>query len=397
MGRSYGDAALNSGGALWDMTGIGSIRVENGTMVADGGAVLSDVLEAIVPQGFFLPVTPGTKYVTVGGAIAADVHGKNHHVDGSLGEHVEHIRLLQADGQIVGLAPGDPLFDATVGGMGLTGIILEARIRLLPSPSPAVVVDTLRTADLDETMATMADSDHRYRYSVAWIDLLARGTRRGRSVLTRANLPDQAIDAGDFSNFQLPVSVPDIVPGLVLNPLTMQAFNEAWYRKAPKDRSGEIQSFNRYFYPLDLVASWNRIYGRQGFVQYQIAVPDAEADTMRSVVDRLSAGRAGSFLVVLKRFGPGRGLLSFPIPGWTLAVDIPARTRGLAELLDELDQMVVGSGGRTYLAKDARTRAALIPDMYPDLDRWRKLVDEADPERVFQSDLDRRLRLRAPR
>lgn len=394
MGRSYGDAALNSGGCVWEMTSIDGTQIEDGVVTVGAGTVLADLLDAIVPAGFFVPVTPGTKYVTMGGAVAADVHGKNHHVDGSLGDHLRRIRLIDATGQTRDLHPGEPLFDATVGGMGLTGIIVEVEMNLIPIASPAVLVDTVRTADLDETIAAMLADDHRYRYSVAWLDLLATGRRRGRSVLTRGNHPDTAVEGVTWepSRFNLPV--PDAVPSRLLSPLVMRMFNEAWYRKAPRLRSGEIQSINQFFYPLDMVRDWNRLYGRRGLLQYQVALPDESIDVIRTIVKELSEGRAGSFLVVLKRFGQGRGLLSFPVKGWTLAVDIAARLPGLSELLHRIDHLVTDAGGRTYFAKDARTSPGLIPDMYPELERWRSIVDMEDPDHMFQSDLDRRLKLR---
>jgi decaprenylphospho-beta-D-ribofuranose 2-oxidase len=396
LGRSYGDAALNSGGTVWEMTALTGIQLSDGTVTVGGGVALSDLLDEIVPAGYFVPVTPGTKFVTVGGAIAADVHGKNHHVDGTLGAHVTGLELLTADG-VRDVGPGDPLFEATLGGMGLTGIITSATIRLLPIESAAVEVDTLRTPDLDSTLAEMVANDSGYRYSVAWVDLLARGRGRGRSVLTRGNHPSRPITSIEWSNNSLDLPVPDAIPSRMLNPVTMQLFNEAWYRKAPRSRSGELQTINRFFYPLDAVKDWNRLYGRTGFLQYQIAVPDASVDTIRQAVDLLADGRAGSFLVVLKRFGPGRGLLSFPIGGWTLTVDIPARHRGLSRLLDDVDRLVVDTGGRTYFAKDARTDPRDIPVMYPELDRWRAIVNEHDPDWVFRSDLERRLQLRGPR
>lgn len=397
LGRSYGDAALNGGGTVWDMTGIEGWTITDGVVTVSGGTVLADLLDDIVPRGWFVPVTPGTKYVTMGGAVAADVHGKNHHVDGSIGSHLGRVRLLTGTGEIVDTRPGESLFEATVGGMGLTGIILEMDLSLIAINSPAVLVDTLRTRDLDDTMQAMTEDDDRYRYSVAWLDLLGPKNRLGRSVLTRATHPDRAIDAKEWKSSSSAIGVPDFMPSTLLNPLSMRAFNEAWYRKAPANRSGEVVDINRFFYPLDGVANWNRLYGRRGFVQYQVAVPSDAIGTVQTLVSDLAAARAGSFLVVLKRFGPGRGWLSFPIEGWTLAVDIPAGVPGLSPLLDRLDRKVVEAGGRTYFAKDSRTSPELIQPMYPELGKWRSVVAEHDPQARFQSDLDRRLTLKEPR
>lgn len=394
MGRSYGDAALNSGGYLWDMTSMTGNEIDDGTITVGAGTVLADLLDTIVPAGYFVPVTPGTKYVTIGGAVAADVHGKNHHVDGSLGNHVRRLSLIDAMGQTRDLYPGERLFEATVGGMGLTGIIVEVQMSLIRISSPAVLVDTVRTTDLDETLAAMVADDHRYRYSVAWLDLLAGGRRCGRSVLTRGNHPDTEIEGVTWGRSRFNIPVPDAVPSRLLGPLAMRVFNEAWYRKAPRFRSGEAQSINQFFYPLDMVRDWNRLYGRRGLLQYQVALPDEAVGVLPRIVEHLSEERAGSFLVVLKRFGEGRGLLSFPIKGWTLAVDIATRIPGLSDLLHRIDRLVTDAGGRTCFAKDARTSPGLIPHMYPELDRWRSIVETEDPDHMFQSDLERRLRLR---
>ncbi len=397
LGRSYGDAALNAGGVLWRLPQDQPIEITGTEVTVPAGVVLADLLDQILPHGLFFPVTPGTKFVTIGGAVAADVHGKNHHREGSLGHHITRLRLMTASGAIEELAPGEPLFEATLGGMGMTGAILDVTFRMKQISAPAVVVDTTRTDNLEETFSDMEANDHRYCYSVAWIDLLATKGSRGRAVITRGDHPDRGIDNADWNGSATLVSVPDLVPGIALNPLTMRVFNEAWFRKAPRHRTGELQSINRFFYPLDAIGDWNRMYGKSGFLQYQIALPSDSTGALKTVIDRLGERAAGSFLVVLKRFGPGRSLLSFPIEGWTLAVDISARLPGLAELLDEMDRIVVGAGGRTYFAKDARTKADLIGEMYPDLDEWRAIANKNDPDWTFRSDLERRLRLRGPR
>jgi decaprenylphospho-beta-D-ribofuranose 2-oxidase len=360
------------------------------------------LITRLLPIGWFIPVTPGTRSVTVGGAIAADVHGKNHHVEGSFGSHVVSLDLLAADGSVRTLDPvGTPQeFWATVGGMGLTGVVLRARVVMKPVPSAYISVETQRGTELDDLMARQVELEERYPYSVAWIDCLSKGARLGRGVITAGRfaevdelMPAQVIAPLGYSPSQ-PVSAPRISPSGMLNRWSVSAFNEAWYRKAPASRSGEIQSMSTFFHPLDGVTGWNRLYGRQGFVQYQFVVPESGSDVVRLAVERLSAIGAASFLAVLKRFGPGDAApLSFPMAGWTLALDIPTGVVGLGEVLDDLDEAVAQAGGRVYLAKDARLRAALVPYMYPRLDEWRGVRDRMDPHHVFRSDQARRLHL----
>ena len=406
LGRSYGDAAQNSGGLVIQLRGSADhivLDAEAGTAVVPGGVSLGAVLGEVVERGFFVAVLPGTRHVTVGGAIASDIHGKNHHADGSFSRHVLGLRLLLADGTVACIGPQDQpeLFWATVGGMGLTGIVLDATLRLLPIDTSRVSVDTTRIANLDALFAAMTEGDHRYRYSVAWIDLVAKGAHLGRSVLTRADHArlDQldgptAADPLRYRDRQL-VSVPPLVPPAgVLNRATIAAFNEMWFRKAPRHRVAELQSIGSFFCPLDLVGDWNRLYGRQGMLQYQFVVPFGEEETMRRVVERLVDAGTASFLAVLKRFGESSPApLSFPAPGWTLALDVPAGAKGLGEMLHELDGMVLDAGGRHYFAKDAHTTPEAVRRGYPRLDEWRAVRDRVDPHGMWQSDLARRLGL----
>jgi decaprenylphospho-beta-D-ribofuranose 2-oxidase len=403
LGRSYGDAAQNGGGVVVDMTArSGVLSVDTGAALVqvESGASLDHLMRLLLPMGLFVPVSPGTRQVTIGGAIAADIHGKNHHVDGSFGRHVESFDLLCADGSIRQLTPDSELFWATVGGMGLTGLVLRATLRMKRVESAYCLVDTERCADLDDLLARMAEGDHRYTYSVAWIDCLARGSSLGRSVLTRgwsatcAQLPPRLRDhALDFRPRQLAVA-PPIFPSGLLSRATVSAFNEAWYRKAPRERRGEIQSISAFFHPLDAVAQWNRIYGPKGFLQYQFVVPFGAEDALRRCIEMLSEAGQASFLAVLKRFGqPSDGHLSFPTPGWTLALDVPIGAAILGGLLDRLDEEVLAAGGREYLAKDSRLPASAIARMYPRLDEWRDVKRAADPDGVFNSDLARRLGL----
>jgi decaprenylphospho-beta-D-ribofuranose 2-oxidase len=409
LGRSYGDAAQNAGGQalrLHDATGGIVLDRGAGTVIVGAGIDIDQLLRVIVPAGFFVPVTPGTRFVTIGGAIASDIHGKNHHLDGSFGRHVLAMSLLLADGSVVEVSPEHDaeLFWATVGGMGLTGMILDATVALLPIETSRIAVETRRIRDLDTLLTLMSEGDRFYRYSVAWIDLMATGSSLGRSVLTWGEhatvdqLDDRA--AGDplsFDPHQV-VSVPPLVPapGLV-NRLTAGVFNEFWYRSAPRHRVDEIQSIAGYFHPLDAVGSWNRLYGRQGFVQYQFMVPFGEEATLRAVVERIATSGASTSLNVLKRFGAANPApLSFPKAGWTLTLDLPASWRPLRELMHELDGLVLDAGGRHYLSKDALTTPESIRRGYPRLDEWRAVQRRVDPTGRWKSDLARRLELLTP-
>jgi decaprenylphospho-beta-D-ribofuranose 2-oxidase len=404
LGRSYGDAAQNAGGHVLDMTGadrVLAVDLAAGEIEVEAGASLDQLMNQFVPMGFFVPVTAGTRYVTVGGAIAADIHGKNHHRAGSFAQHVRWLDLLTADGQVRRIGPDtDPeLFWATAGGMGLTGVILRARVRMKPIETSRLVVDTDRTPDLDSLMTLLTETDHLYDYSVAWIDCVARGSRMGRSVLTRGRfarrdeLPPKKQDDPLPYSASVKFSAPNVFPPGLLNLATVAAFNEVWYRKSPRRRRDQLQSIPTFFHPLDGVGNWNRIYGPRGFVQYQFVVPHGCEDAVREAMVRISSSGTASFLAVLKRFGEGNpGMLSFPTSGWTLALDIPVG-RGLAPLLDELDELVVRAGGRIYLAKDSRVRPDLFEEMYPQLGAFRKVRERIDPDGVFMSDLARRLSL----
>jgi decaprenylphospho-beta-D-ribofuranose 2-oxidase len=355
-----------------------------------------------LPAGWFVPVSPGTRQVTVGGAIAADVHGKNHHVAGSFASHVTSFDLVLPGGELRTVTrDGDPsLFWATAGGMGLTGLIVRATVRLTRVATSRLRVDTVRTADIDETMAVLAAHDKAHSYTVAWSDSLARGSRLGRSVVTSGDFaeladlpPDGRADPFAFrpgTRVSLPPGWP---PGLV-NRYTVAAANEAWYRRAPRSRRDELQTIGQFFHPLDGIGSWNRVYGPNGFRQYQYVVPFGAEAAVRRSLEMVAAARGPSFVTVLKRFGPADpGMLSFPLPGWTLALDFPARHRGLAALLGALDRLVIDAGGRVYLAKDSRVPASALARMYPRLPEFAELREQIDPERRLVSDLSRRLGL----
>jgi len=409
LGRSYGDAAQNAGGTVIETTDVAAFTIHESDpaedfvrVTADAGASIDRLLHALVPQGLFVPVTPGTRYVTVGGAIAADIHGKNHHLKGSWCDHVDSLHLQLADGSVVEIGPTrDPeLFWATAGGMGLTGVVLDATFRCPRIGSSQLLVDTDRAADLESVCELMRSGDHLYDYSVAWIDLMATGTSMGRSVLTRgrfatASEASAAVGANPYSykTAEL-VSAPPVVPPGLLNKLSVRAFNELWFRKSPVQRRDELQSIPTFFHPLDMVRGWNRIYGPAGFLQWQFVLPFDATDTLTTIVEQLSHSGCTSFLAVLKTFGDGNPApLSFPSAGWTLALDIPASVKGLGPLLDRLDDLVVNDGGRIYLAKDSRVRPELLPQMYPRLDEWKAVRERVDPNRKMMSDLARRLNL----
>ena len=404
LGRSYGDPAQNAGGAVLDCTSLdGPVDVDPsaGTVTAEAGVSLDALMRLLLPQGWFVPVTPGTRQVTVGGAIANDIHGKNHHCDGSFGHALVSLDLVLASGETITVSPDarPDVFWATVGGLGLTGIITRATFRVLPVETASMVVDTERAPDLDSCMAAMVEGDAHYPYSVAWIDLLASGARMGRSVLTRGRHAT-ALEAGRkaatgaFQPSTL-ARVPFRAPNGLLNRATVRAFNEVWFRKAPRRRIDEVQPLAAFFHPLDIADDWNLLYGSRGFLQWQCVLPDEAADVMRSVVATLSSSGIASFLAVLKRMGPtSPGHLSFPMPGWTLALDMPVGRPDLGPLLDDLDDRVADAGGRIYLAKDSRARPATIARMYPRLAEWQRVVAEVDPHGRFQSDLSRRLHLR---
>ncbi len=407
LGRSYGDAAQNGGGVVFDATTYAAVRAFDGAtglVTVDAGMSLDNLLRAFVPLGWFVPVTPCTRFVTVGGAIAADIHGKNHHLDGSFGRWVERLVLLTPTGRIECSPERDPdVFWATVGGMGLTGLIVEASLRLIPVQTAFMRVDTERAADLDDLMARMEGGDAGYRYSVAWIDCVTGGRHLGRGVLTRGDhatlddLPPRRRGAPLAYDPHVRIVAPPVVPPGLVRPATARLLNETWYRKAPAMERGAVTTIPSFFHPLDGIGRWNLMYGVRGFLQYQFVVPLDRGDIVRTAIERLRAARCPSVLAVLKRFGPtSPGHLSFPAPGWTLALDMPVGPPELRRALDELDEVVVAAGGRIYLAKDSRMRPDLLEPMYPRLGEWRAVCDRLDPERALQSDLDRRLGLRGP-
>ncbi|RLK60040.1 FAD-binding oxidoreductase [Actinokineospora cianjurensis] len=406
LGRSYGDPAQNAGGLVVDMTGldrIHSIDADSGIAVLDAGVNLDQLMRAALPFGLWVPVLPGTRQVTIGGAIGSDIHGKNHHSAGSFGNHVRSLDLLIADGSVRTLTPDGPesdLFWATVGGMGLTGIILRATVALKHTESAYFISDTDRTANLDETLAVFSDgSDDTYEYSMAWFDSISTDGRLGRAVFSRGSLAKldelpkkYRKDPLRFDAPQL-LTLPDVFPNGLANKLTFRMLGEAWYRKAPRQSRGQVMNLTAFYHPLDMFGEWNRAYGTHGFLQYQFIIPFSADTELRAIIRQMAESGHVSFLNVFKRMGEGnRAPLSFPQPGWTVTVDFPIAP-GLHEFCARLDEQVLAAGGRLYLAKDSRTAPETFHRMYPGLDEWRKVRHSVDPDGLFTSDQSRRLGL----
>jgi decaprenylphospho-beta-D-ribofuranose 2-oxidase len=399
--RSYGDAAQNAGGAVIDMTTrarIHRLDLHTGRARVDAGLTIDELLRAIVPHGWFVPVTPGTRMVTIGGSIAADIHGKNHHVDGSIRRFVTGFTLLLADGSRQWVTPDDhDVFSATLGGMGLTGVILDAEIELRRITTAWIRATVQRTTDLDDTIAVLDTSDA--THSVAFMDLMSRGRGLGRAVVDTGeyaqidDLPPATARQPLRYNPTQRLVVPDVFPISAINRVTAQAFAPAWIARAPRRPRRHVVSLTSFFHPLDWIGHWNRAYGPRGFVQYQCVVPPGQEQAIHQIAAILAGARCPTFLPVFKRMGPGGGMLSFPIEGWTLAIDIPAGFAGLGGLLEACDDVVCEAGGRVYLAKDGRMRAERMPIMYPELDAWRAVRDRLDPQGRWRSDLGRRLGL----
>jgi FAD/FMN-containing dehydrogenase len=377
--RSYGDTCINDNGAMLDMTGLDhfvSFDRSTGLLVAEAGVSLAEILKLAIPAGYFLPVTPGTKFVTLGGAVASDVHGKNHHRAGTIGRWIRRIDLMRSDGAERSLGQEDTTgaFAATIGGLGLTGVITRVALELAPIASSDMDVQTIPFRNLSEFFALAAESETSHDYTVAWVDCLAKGSTLGRGIFTRAHHSKEGRLCVDPAAGP---SVPLDAPGFLLNRLSLSAFNAIYYRFAGRPRQTTM-SYNPFFFPLDAIGSWNRLYGRRGFYQYQSVVPPANAqaataEMLRAIAD---AGQ-GSFLAVLKTLGdlPSPGLLSFPMQGTTLALDFANRGPATLSLLDELDAIVREAGGRLYAAKDGRLPAAMFQAGYPALDKFKTHMD----------------------
>lgn len=403
LGRSYGDSAINDHGIVVDLTRMDrylEFDEESGVLMCEAGVSLAAILRDFAPRGFMPMITPGTKYVTVGGCIANDIHGKAHHVDGTFANCVERMQVLLADGEVVTASrtKNPELFWATFGGMGLLGVILTATIRLRKVETTYFRQKAIRAENLDEMLDALAEYDAKFPYSVAWIDPLATGSRLGRGVLVvgeHATLdalpPKMRRDPLSVSSPPL-LEVPFNMPSQSLNAVTVRVLNKII--ETMQASSSPVAHYEKFFYPLDFVAEWNRGYGKRGFTQYQFVIPfDDGRRRLRSILERIANSGFCPFLNVLKRFGEASiGHLSFPEPGYTLAIDFPIRD-GLEAFLLELDETVLDAGGRVYLAKDAFTTAEHFAQMYPRLDEWREIKEKWDPEHVFTSNQARRVGL----
>lgn len=405
LGRSYGDHSCNGGGIVVDMTALNTVHsISADTAVADvdGGVSLDQLMKAALPFGLWVPVLPGTRQVTIGGAIGSDIHGKNHHSAGSFGNHVLSMDLLMADGDVRTLTPDGPdseLFWATVGGNGLTGIVIRARIAMTRTETAYFIADGVATADLDETIAVHQDgSEDNYTYSSAWFDLISPPPKLGRAAVSRGSLArlDQlpAKLAKNPLKFDAPqlLTVPDIFPISAMNKLSFSAIGEVYYRLGGT-YSGKIMNLSQFYHMLDLVSGWNNAYGPAGFAQHQFLVPPDALDEFKAIIRWIQTSGQYSALNVFKLFGPGnRAPLSFPMAGWNVAMDFPVKA-GVNEFLNELDTRVMEFGGRIYTAKDSRVSAENFHKMYPRIDEWIAVRRKADPHGVFASDMARRLEL----
>jgi FAD/FMN-containing dehydrogenase len=400
LGRAYGDAAVPASPDVHVIATPQADRIVDfdpvsGRLTCEAGLSLGEVLRVFLPRGWFPPVTPGTKFVTVGGCVACDVHGKNHHRDGSFGGFVERLTLRVADGSAVVCGPAveRDLFLATVGGMGLTGLIVEVCFRLRPVESPWMVVESEGVPDLGAMLGGLGASAREWPYTVGWIDCLARGRALGRGILIRGRHATRAEAAGRRPPRTRTRRVPVDAPEWLLTPLLMRLFNAAYYRKHGVAQRRRIVYHDEFFYPLDAIRDWNRLYGRRGFLQYQCVLPRAAGPgAIAGLLDRLAASGAASFLAVIKDCGPASdAYLSFPLEGTTLALDLPYRGRPTEALVHDLNARVLRAGGRVYLAKDAVTRAEDFARMMPRLKEWKAVRDRWDPGRRFRSAQSARL------
>lgn len=399
-GRCYGDASLadNTVSTLKYDKAL-SFDTANGIFECQSGMLLSDILEVIVPKGWFLPVTPGTKFITVGGAVGSDVHGKNHHVDGSFSNHIVEMDVLLANGQILTCTPAQhtDLFEATCGGMGLTGIITRVTFRLKKVETSFIRQKQIKADNLEHIIQLFEDYKE-YTYSVAWIDCLKKGKHFGRSILILGE--HAAVTDLDAKKKQAPLQLPKKkqinfpfnLPSWVLNKLTVKAFNFLYYGKNFKKEINNVVSYEPFFYPLDAILNWNRGYGKKGFIQYQFVLPLKAKAGLVEILQRISDAGLGSFLAVLKVFGRQDSLISFPMEGYTLALDFPVRD-GLFKFCDELDQLVLKHGGRLYMSKDARMKPEVLAAGYPTLNAFKDVVKKYDPQHKFLSTQSERLLL----
>lgn len=401
MGRSYGDVALTDGGVALKtrpLNRILSFDSNTGWIKVEAGVSIAELIQKYIPLGYFPPVVPGTQFVTVGGAIANDIHGKNHHVDGTFADHVRSVEIVLASGEIVfcDATQNHELFWATVGGLGLTGVILSAELKLTPVGGSGIEMESIRVRDLDHFFEVSADSKG-FTHTVSWIDCAKKGKGMGRGIYMRGRhsvAPPKPRLLGKIARGISPLlHVPFSMPNFMLNPLSIKTFNELYFRKHPARCLQQITHYEPFFFPLDFVKRWNLIYGRRGFLQYQLVVPHCpEHKAIRRILEAITAVGMGSFLAVIKEFGEMvHPHLSFPMPGVTLALDFPHYGQDLLTLLDRLDRIVIEAGGRVYLGKDARLPKAHFVEMYPQWTAWRSEKERWDPQGIFRSSLSKRL------
>lgn len=402
LGRCYGDSSLNE--RILSTTKLNrflDFDRERGIMRCQAGVSFKEVIDVAVPAGWFLPVTPGTKFVTLGGAIAADVHGKNHHSEGSFSRHLLSLKLMAPDGTIYNCSreENSDIFWATCGGMGLTGVIIEGTFKLKPIETSYIVEEAIRARNIHELFPYFQKSLG-YTYSVAWIDCLASGNDLGRGILLNgehATLEDLETEAQKsnplFVKTQGKLSLPDVFPSFTINPLTTKAFNHVFYSKGNQDNFRHITDYDTYFYPLDFIHHWNRVYGKKGFAQYQFVIPPENAyEGLVKILTLISDQKMPSFLTVLKYFGAQEGMMSFPMEGYTLALDFPMSDR-LFPFLDQLDELVLEYGGRLYLTKDSRMNREMLEKGYPNLQEFLAIKKRLDGGKIMQSMQSKRLGL----
>ena len=391
-GRCYGDASLSERTiSTLKYDKILSFDKQSGIFECQSGITLDQILSVIVPAGWFLPVTPGTKFITIGGGLASDVHGKNHHVDGSVSNHIVEMDVVLASDEIITCSAKNypDLFEATLGGMGLTGVISRVVMRLKKIETSMIRQKQIKAENLQE-LISLFDEYKDYTYSVAWIDCLKKGKHFGRSILMlgeHAGLNDLA-DIQKTDPLKLPkkkqITFPFNLPSWVLNKFSVKAFNFLYYGKNFKKEIDNVVSYEPFFYPLDAVLHWNRMYGKAGFVQYQFVIPLDAKDGLVAILNRIADEGLGSFLAVLKVFGKQESIISFPKEGYTLALDFPVR-KGLLEFLDELDQLVLKYNGRLYMSKDARMKPEMLIAGYPELEKFKKIIKKYNPENKIRS------------
>lgn len=381
-GRSYGDSCLTSTGSVIDMALLSKIidfNTETGVLICESGLTIDELLRVSLPKGWFVPVTPGTKYITIGGAIANDVHGKNHHKAGNFGHHILRFDLLRSTGELMICTPTEnsDWFSATIGGLGLTGIITKVTIQLKKIYSPIIEAENCKFGSIDEFLSIAKDSENDYEYTVSWIDCTARQSKQGRGIFIRGNhsLVPGPLEMPREKKILFPMNAPDSM----LNNVTVKIFNELYFRKQLNDITKHSISYEPFFYPLDSILHWNRMYGKRGFFQYQCLVPmEVGSTAIQMILRKIAASGEGSFLSVLKTFGtlPSLGMMSFPRSGITLALDFGNNGENTLKLLSALDEIVAEAGGAVYPAKDARMSPDSFRHYFP---QWQKFVQYIDP------------------